>query len=236
MKVARRVYHPSRQDRVIDPTVARIQVLRSVVGLVALVWAALTYQLVGDVTEIVDERFTQLVTSVVVLVVTFPVFFGLFLAAARPQARRVLLRRSVKPLGAMLAIIGSTAVLTGSVLGGVLAGQGYTSGLGMLLSVVLTFFLACWLLPFTFRGLLYSVVHVFRTADIHETVPPLLATLLVVEMTVVDLISGAYEGAPGLVRLALLLGPLISVGAVSLWELRRLRTRHGLTIRGALMR
>jgi hypothetical protein len=76
----------------------------------------------------------------------------------------------------------------------------------------------------------------FRTADIHETVPPLLAMALVWEMTLVDLFTGAYAGVPGPLRVLLVLGAPVSVTAVGLWELRRLRAHYGIAVRDMLMR
>ncbi|WUH99693.1 hypothetical protein OHR68_40455 [Spirillospora sp. NBC_00431] len=76
----------------------------------------------------------------------------------------------------------------------------------------------------------------FRTADVHEVLPPIIATALVWELAIVDLFSNAYDGAPFLVRVAVILGGPLSVTAVSFWELRRLKTRHNLTLRQALGR
>ncbi|MGW6204575.1 hypothetical protein ACWF9B_13140 [Streptomyces sp. NPDC055089] len=47
---------------------------------------------------------------------------------------------------------------------------------------------------------------------------------------------GAYEGVPLGVRLVFLLGAPLTVTAAAMWELRRLRTRHGITLRAALLR
>jgi hypothetical protein len=93
-----------------------------------------------------------------------------------------------------------------------------------------------WLAPFGFLGIAQSLVHVFRTADVHETVPPLLATLLVWEVAFFDVFRGAYDGVPFGVRVAFTLGAPLTVTAVAMWELRRLRTRHGITLRAALLR
>ncbi|MFE7161114.1 DUF397 domain-containing protein [Streptomyces sp. NPDC057636] len=57
---------------------------------------------------------------------------------------------------------------------------------------ILTFL---WVVPFIFWGVGLALVHVFRTADIHETVPPLLAMALVWEMTLIDLFTGQRNGA-----------------------------------------
>ncbi|MFI9776822.1 hypothetical protein ACIHCV_19235 [Streptomyces sp. NPDC051956] len=99
--------------------------------------------------------------------------------------------------------------------------------------LVLTF---VWVVPFIFWGIGLALVYVFRTADIHETVPPLLAMTLVWEMTLVDLFTGAYAGVPGPLRALLLLGAPVSVTAVGLWELHRLRAHYGIAVRGMLMR
>ncbi|MFG3527629.1 hypothetical protein ACGF8B_12905 [Streptomyces sp. NPDC047917] len=64
----------------------------------------------------------------------------------------------------------------------------------------------------------------------------IIAIVLVRELAVADLFSDTFDGVPALVRGAAVFGGPLSVTAVSLWELRRLRTRHGLTLRRALGR
>jgi hypothetical protein len=169
--------------------------------------------------------------------VTFPVAVAAFIAAARPPNRRLFLRRVGKPAGALLALAVTLAgprLLTG--LGYVTEDTNWTASPGR---VVLLFALGAfllWLGPFGLYGIALSLVHVFRTADVHETVPPLLATLLVWEVALIDVFRGAYDSVPFGIRLAFILGAPLSVTAVALWELRRLRTRHGITLRGALLR
>ncbi|MET9323400.1 hypothetical protein ABZX75_24885 [Streptomyces sp. NPDC003038] len=97
-------------------------------------------------------------------------------------------------------------------------------------------FFLLWFAPFVLYGVVQSIIHVFRTADIHETIPPVLAILLVWELALFDVIRGAYDGVPFWMQVALTLGATLSVNAVALWELRRLRNRHGVTLRGALLR
>ncbi|MDI3387590.1 hypothetical protein QIS99_15475 [Streptomyces sp. B-S-A8] len=77
-------------------------------------------------------------------------------------------------------------------------------------------------------------VHVFRTADIHDFLPPVLATLLAWEMALIDVITGAYAEVPGLVRTMFVPGAPLTVTALSAREAYRLRRRHGLTLRGAV--
>ncbi|WP_405443683.1 hypothetical protein OG373_39365 [Streptomyces avidinii] len=235
--VGRTVFTPSRPDRVQDPLVKRVQILRTVIGLVAITWMLLSYGLASDADGVVDDRFGQVRTALIVLAVTFPVAVAAFIAAARPPHRRLFVRRAVKPAAALLALVVTLAVprlITG--LGYVDEHTNWTASAGR---VVLLFALGAfllWLAPFALYGIGQSLIHVFRTADLHETVPPLLATLLVWELALFDLFRGAYDSVPLGARLAFLLGAPLSVTAVAMWELRRLRTRHNITLRGALLR
>lgn len=231
------MFTPSRPDRVNDPVVKRVQVLRTVVGLVAVAWMLLSYGLASDADSVVDDRFDQIRTTLIVLGVTFPVAVAAFIAAARPPNRRLFLRRVGKPAGALLALVVTLAVprlITG--LGYVDEETNWTASAGR---VALLFALGAfilWLGLFGLYGVAQSLVHVFRTADLHETVPPLLAALLVWEVALFDVFRGAYDGVPFGVRVAFILGAPLTVTAVAMWELRRLRTRHGITLRAALLR
>ncbi|MGW0392937.1 hypothetical protein ACWDYJ_18975 [Streptomyces sp. NPDC003042] len=215
----------------------RIQVFRTIVGLVAITWMLLSYGLASDADAVVDDRFDQIRTTLIMLAVTFPVAVAAFIAATRPPNRRLFLRRAGKPAGALLALVvtlGVPRLITG--LGYVDEQTDWTASAGR---VVLLFALGAfllWLAPFGLYGIAQLLVHVFRTADLHETVPPLLATLLVWEVALFDVFRGTYDSVPFGVWAAFTLGAPLSVTAVALWELRRLRTRHGITLRGALLR
>ncbi|MFJ8870101.1 hypothetical protein ACIRD6_30595 [Streptomyces sp. NPDC102473] len=63
-----------------------------------------------------------------------------------------------------------------------------------------------WLAPFALYGIAQSLEHAFRTADLPETVPPLLATLLVREVALFDVFRGAHDSVPSGVRVASTLG------------------------------
>jgi hypothetical protein len=231
------VFTPSRPDRVHDPVVKRVQVWRTIVGLVAVTWMLLSYGLASDANAVVDDRFDQIRTTLIALGVTFPVAIAAFIAAARPPNRRLFLRRAGKPAGALLALVVTLAVprlITG--LGHVNKETDWTASAGRVVLLFALFAFILWLGLFGVYGIALSLVHVFRTADLHDTVPPLLATLLVWEVALFDVFRGAYDSVPFGVRVAFILGAPLSVTAVAMWELRRLRTRHGITLRGALLR
>ncbi|MGW3288692.1 hypothetical protein ACWDR3_29040 [Streptomyces sp. NPDC001002] len=234
--IARRVFRPSRPDRVEDAVVARIQKIRTYVGLGAVLWVTYSYKLVDSASDAASDRLNDSWISILVLAVTFPVFIGWFVVLARPPARQQLLRRAAKPSGAVLAIIGGVAVFPAAVLSGLVDGKLAVNPVMSVVSWLLTVATLVWVLPFVIYGMGLSLLHVFRTADIHETVPALLTLTLVWEMALVNLFTGSYTGVPVGVRIVLLLGGPLSVTAVSYWELRRLRANYGLTVRGALMR
>ena len=234
---------PSRPDRVDDPVVRRAQILRSVVGLVTVVIVLVSYRVAADAKSLASERADQLVMSANLLTPTFPVIVGAFIVGSRPHLRRLYLRRALKPLGALLALGGTVLffflVTSGALTGGPIqqppenpTGADYA----MLMYEVFLVVLTLWALVFVLYGAAVTLVSVFRTADIHEVLPPVIAIVLVWELAITDLVSNAYDGVPASMRAALILGGPLSVTLVSLWELRRLKTRHGRTLRQALGR
>ncbi|MET9829574.1 hypothetical protein ABZ078_09720 [Streptomyces sp. NPDC006385] len=232
-----------------------MQKIRTLVGLGAVVWLSITYKIATSVGDVADDRLNQSWISVLVLSVTFPVLVGVLVALASPPARRELLRRAAslvalaspparrellrraaKCFGSMVALVAAVSVFPASVLTGFVDGRFATDPVMSVVTytgIALTF---VWVLPFVIWGIGLALVHVFRTADIHETMPPLLAMTVVWEMALIDLFTGAYAGVPAPVRIVFVLGAPVSVTAVGLWELRRLRVRHGLRVQGLLMR
>ncbi|WP_405584331.1 hypothetical protein [Streptomyces sp. NBC_01092] len=234
--VARRVFKPSRPGIVEDPVVAQMQRIRTWVGLAAVVWMSITYKIADSIGDAVDKRADQSWTSVLVLSVTFPVAVGILLSLVPATARRELLRRAAKPFGAIVALIGAVFVFPVVVLTGFVEGRFATNPAMTAVTVIVCVVIFVWVVPFIVWGVGLALVHVFRTADIHETMPPLLAMTLVWELALIDLFTGAYAGVPTPVRILLMLGAPVSVTAVGLWELSRLRSRHGLVVRDLLMR
>ncbi|MEU6894726.1 hypothetical protein ABZ934_23510 [Streptomyces sp. NPDC046557] len=218
-----------------DPDVRRLQLWRTVLGIVAWVGLMVTYKAVvsaDDVKAMADDRLDQSWSSVLVLVCTFPVVVGGFTAAARAGLRRVYLRRALRSFGAVVAIMASMGT---SALAMAPESAGLRDAVGLPGKIAIGV-LCLWSVGFALYGIGLSLVHVFRTADIHEVVPPVLAGVLVWEMALLDVVTGAYTQVPGAARAVFILGAPLTVTALSWWELRRLRRHHGLTIRNALGR
>ncbi|MCX5015179.1 hypothetical protein OG765_30110 [Streptomyces sp. NBC_00555] len=232
---AQRTFRPSRPGIVEDREVRKLQLWRTGLGLVAWVGLMVTYNAVASATDVqgvASERLDQSWSSVLVLVCTFPLVVGAFVAAARDGLRRVYLRRTLRPLGSVLAIMmsmGTAALAMAPELAGL------RDAVGMPGKIVIAV-LCLWSIGFALYGIGLSLVHVFRTADIHEVLPPILACVLVWEMALLDVITGAYHQVPTGARVAFILGAPVTVTALSCWELYRLRRDHGLTLRTALRR
>lgn len=96
--------------------------------------------------------------------------------------------------------------------------------------------LCAWSLGFALYGIMLCLMHVFRTADIHEVLPPILASMLVWVMAALDVINNENAEVPVLARILFLLGAPVTVTVLSYWELYRLRKYHNLTVRRALGR
>ncbi|MCX5230840.1 hypothetical protein [Streptomyces sp. NBC_00233] len=232
---AQRTFRPSRPGIVNDPEVRKLQLWRTGLGLVAWVGLTVTYNAIAsadDVQGVASERLDQSWSSVLVLVCTFPVVVGAFVAAARDGLRRVYLRRTLRPVGSVLAIMASMGT---SALAMAPESAGLRDAVGLPGRIVIVV-LFLWSIGFALYGIGLSLVHVFRTADIHEVLPPILAGVLVWEMALVDTITGSYDQVPTGARVIFILGAPVTVTALSCWELYRLRRDHGLTLRAALRR
>ncbi|WP_258314707.1 hypothetical protein [Streptomyces sp. Act143] len=237
---ARRVFTPSRPGIVSDPEVARMRKIRTLVGVGAFLWMSYSYKIAPKLSDAADEQVDKSWTSALVLAVTLPVVVGVLYGLAAPAARRDLLRRAGRCFGAIVAMMAAASVFPIIVLSGFFEGQEplveghFTVTKGLILA--LTLFVLFWVTPFVVWGVGLAVQHVFRTADIHETVPPLLIMALAWEMALIDIFTGAHEGVPTVIRYVFILGAPISVTAVGLWELHRLRVHYGLGMQGLLMR
>lgn len=232
---AQRTFRPSRPGIVSDREVRKLQLWRTWLGLVAWVGLMLTYNAIAsadDVQGVASERLDQSWSSVLVLVCTFPVVVGAFVAAARDGLRRVYLRRALRPLGSVLAIMASMGT---SALAMAPESAGLRDAVGLPGRIIIVV-LCLWSIGFALYGIGLSLVHVFRTADIHEVLPPILAGVLVWEMALLDVITGTYDQVPTGARMIFILGAPVTVTALSCWELYRLRRDHGLTLLTALRR
>ncbi|MBT2541516.1 hypothetical protein J7E99_12550 [Streptomyces sp. ISL-44] len=222
--LASRVHRPARPDRIVDEGIRRAQIARTAIGLLAGFWLVLSYPLREGAGGIVEDKFAEVLISAGLLLVLGPLGLAAFVLSARPPGPafyRARLRGPATAIGALLATV------LGMSYGLPYAGT-FAFGLGAIAGL--------FLIPFALASAVLCVHHAFRTADVHEVLPPLLSPVLVWSLFVVQLFDDAPVNAPLAVRVLFLLAPPLSVTALSLWELRRLRVRHGITVRLALGR
>ncbi|MFD7863182.1 hypothetical protein [Streptomyces sp. NPDC057682] len=234
---AQRAFRPSRPDVVEDPTVRRLQMWRTGLGIAAWLVLVMSYKPVDSARgaeSVASDKFDQSWISTLVLVCAFPFVIALFACAARGALRGLYLRRSLKSFGAVAALMGSMATFPLAVAPDA-ATRGFRDAIGVPGMVVLVVMCA-WSLGFALYGIGLSLMHVFRTADIHEVLPPVLATLLVWVMAVLDVVGNENVEVPVVARVVFLLGAPVSVTVLSCWELYRLGRYHGRSVRQALGR
>ncbi|MGW1890593.1 hypothetical protein ACWCP6_10080 [Streptomyces sp. NPDC002004] len=234
--LADRLFRPTRTDRATDGAIEAAQIARTVIGTAATLWLLYAYPLQESASDLAEDKLGELFISAGLMLVVGPLALVAFVVAARPPRRSVYRRRLAGPLTAFAAMFGCAAwnwfvVLKGAALQ--LAQQS-----GMLELVLLPLLLPAVLfgLPFTISAAFLCVHHVFRAADVHEILPPLISPVLVWALCAIQLFDDSPVAAPVWVRVLFIAGPPLSVTALSVWELRRLRSHFAMTVRRALGR
>ncbi|MFD3871594.1 hypothetical protein [Streptomyces sp. NPDC058623] len=232
---AARVQRPARHGRLIDPQIEAAKVARTVIGLVATGWLLYSYPLSRSAGSVLQDKLIEFFLSAGVLLVLVPIALAAFVLGARRPGPAFYRARLRGPLSALGALFGTVLLLLLAGPAGTLMTADFMGAAGFVLSIV---FGAVYLfaLPFGLASVMYGVHHTFRTADVHEVLPPLISPALVWAMCAVQVFDAPPVHAPLAVRLLFLIGPPLSVTALSVWELRRLRVQYGLTLRSALGR
>ncbi|MGJ5805195.1 hypothetical protein ACSCB1_39785 [Streptomyces europaeiscabiei] len=251
---------PSRPDLIRDPVITRLQQARTVLGLLATVWLVMAYPLRKGREEFVLDKLGNLALGCAILLGAGAVGITLFILAARSPLGGVYVRRLGGPLRAIGVIVLGVGVcwlmvlaLRGEIVSDEDIGKfdltfglfGETAGIAItglvMLALLVVGAIACVVvllvavvttLLVTFMGLNSC----FRTADVHELLPALLSPLLVWSLFALSFSDTPDVAAPPAVIYSFLLAGPLTVTALSLWEIRRLRVRHGMTLRTALGR
>ncbi|MEW2371288.1 hypothetical protein AB0940_18275 [Streptomyces sp. NPDC006656] len=254
ISAARTMAGLSHPDRIEDPVISWVQGIRTALGMTASVWLLLSYPLSGGRQSFVLGKLAELLIGCAIVVATGVLAVTVCILMARPPLRRAYVGRLAGPLTALAApALGAGAVwlmvaaLSGDIVSpSDLGAHDITFGLfgtflGTMITGLLVFLLfaaaavVCALVLvaaalFTLAAAVYGLNGCFRMGDVHELLPALLSPLLVWSLFGFQLFDGPDVAAPPLVLYTFMLGGPLSVTALSLWEIRRLRTRHGLTL------
>ncbi|MGW2018551.1 hypothetical protein [Streptomyces sp. NPDC001927] len=241
--------------RVEDGLMSRIQLARTVLGLAAAVGLFVAYPLSSDGEDYVLGKLLELGLACGILLVGTVIGIMVFLAASTRDRRRHFAARLHTPILSALALaLGPFALwvtfltLKGETINGEdlkgffesITGPGWISTILSFLVLVVGALAALVVLivsiPYTVVVAYACVATCFRASDVHQLLPALLAPLLVWSLFAFQLFSGPDIAAPPEVLYAFMVGGPLSVTALSVWEVRRLRSRHGITLRVALGR
>ncbi|MGW6565070.1 hypothetical protein [Streptomyces sp. NPDC054975] len=250
----------SPPERVDDPVISRMQSGRTAVGLLATVWLLFAYPLRVGRESFVLGKLEELLIGCGIVLATTVVGIGGFIVLARAPLGRMYARRvggplmelGAIPLGVgvvwlMLAALGGDIIapedvgphdftfgLFGTTIGRIITGAviGLLFFAAALACAVLLVAALCFTLTAAFKGMNSC----FRAGDVHQLLPALVSPLLVWSLFLLQLFDGSDVAAPPLVIYAFSFGGPLSVTLLSVWEVRRLRVRHGVTFRSALGR
>ncbi|NUR40839.1 MAG: hypothetical protein HOV73_12220 [Streptomyces sp.] len=235
-RVATRLFVQAGDDRIQDRTVDRVQVARTVLGAAATVVLFLVYGAdKGGWEDAAAGSAAQALVAPVLLIVGGPLVILGFIYYAPPHLRPHLRSRLRVPLKAVGWYVTTVVVLGGTLFGISLLAktdlhgwQGFVVGLAGLAALA-------WGLPFFVLASLYSARSAFNTGHVHPMLPPVVTMVFVWVFAIFNLIDSGMpaQGPPG-VQLCSLLGGPVSVTVVALWEMRRMRTRYGVTVRGTV--
>ena len=246
--VATTMTAPSRPDRIEDPVVSALQWARTALGLVETVRLLMAYPLAEGHQQFVMGKLEDLMIGSGLTLAVGMVAVTAFIVGARSPLGRLYASRLLGPLTAVGAIALGAGVswLMVKMLKGEIISTADFSYHGILygLLIMLLFLiggLVCVLvlvfaILFTLIALIHGLNSCFRLADVHELLPALISPLLVWSLFALGLFDAPDVAAPPVVLWTFLLGGPLSVTALSVWEVRRLRGRYGITLRAALGR
>ncbi|WP_327266466.1 hypothetical protein OG444_38220 [Streptomyces sp. NBC_01232] len=242
-------------EHVEDGLITWMQRARTVLGLTAAVWLVVAYPLSGGGGEFVLGKLVELGLSCGILAVGSVIGITAFLVASTPDRRRDFAERLRRPMSAAFLLVSGPAcmwlsftTLKGDLISGgdlkeffsAITGSGFFSSVLAFLVLVVGWIAALVLLLgssfFTLVSALACVLVCLRVADVHQLLPALISPLLVWSLFAFQVFTGPDVAAPPEVLYTFMLGGPLSVTALSVWEVRRLRIRYGITLRTALGR
>ncbi|OKI05951.1 hypothetical protein AMK13_19120 [Streptomyces sp. CB02056] len=231
-RLARRVFIVPGPRGITDEVVLRVQRIRGWLALGAALVVLLVYGTADDWDQLDDQFETRLTVTPLLVLVTAPVVVGVLFRLAGPAARPAM-RAQVRPAVLMASqYLGACAAVPVLLW---LAGQAQGSVQGLFLGPLfnlLVLALPIWVLMFVAFASPTVVRTAFTMDRVHPVFPPVLTGVLVWELALIGLVFGGLPPGPPAVRLAAVVGGPATVTAVAWWEVHRLRTRFGVSLRG----
>ncbi|MCF6523839.1 hypothetical protein [Streptomyces sp. JJ36] len=218
--------------RVEDHRVARIKRARAWTAALASAVFLGAYGAGQDVRDALAESALRLLIAPWLLIVTAPAVIVLLVRLA-PAERRPAMRSGLRgPLTSLAQYVGALTLVPLLAWSTALPQHLVANeDLAVLLSLVLLV-PVLWAVFFAVSASMVVVRTGFGTGEVHAALPALLTCLTVWEFVPVSLLVGGLPPGPGALPLLLLFGGPVTLTGVVWWEVHRLQTRHGVTLRG----
>ncbi|MET7359201.1 hypothetical protein ABZS76_12195 [Streptomyces sp. NPDC005562] len=229
---AEAIFNQPGAGHIPDPLVSKVQLWRALVGATATLYLIYAYGADDGWSGVANDGVVKLIMAPILLIITGPLVVMGFIRYAPAEHRPVLrsrLRAPLKAVGWYVGIlVGVVLVLVGSAL---ILKQNYGTLINGLIALALLIGLI-WLLPFMLFSSAYAARYAFNTSNVHAALPAALTVVLVWELMLSSLaLDGGLPHGPPAAQWCAVLGGPISVTAVALWELHRMRTRYGVRVR-----
>lgn len=229
---ARRKFPAHSIRRYHDPEVWRVQKTRAWAALGASFLILVAYGTEADWNEVQEQYFFRLAITPWLLLLTTPLVLLVLFRLAPPAARPGMRARLRPAVRSVLWYFGAFTAVPLLFAGVMLLGQSYrNSPLSPLVTLVLLL-PVLWVLFFVVFASTAAIGTAFSTAEVHAALPALLTGVLVWELAAINLATAGMPPGPPLVQICAVIGGPASVTAIAWWELTRLRTRYGVTLRG----
>ncbi|MFF2727359.1 hypothetical protein ACFVS9_05575 [Streptomyces sp. NPDC058008] len=230
---ARRLFPVRGRRRHEDPEVARVQRWRAWTAAAISVLILAVYGGPEDFGQVQDQYVLRWAVTPWLLLVTGPLVVAVLHRMASPRARdrmrlplRTARRSALWYLGALTVSPTVVLLVTPTVM--VLPEEWAVLLVPIgLLSALLT----AWVMFFMLFATGPAVRSAFNSTEIHAALPALLTGAVVWEFAIVGLFTGGLPPGPPPVQVLVFLGGPVSVTALAWWEIHRLRTRRGVSLR-----
>ncbi|WP_328910367.1 hypothetical protein OG230_13095 [Streptomyces sp. NBC_00234] len=229
---ARQVFPEIARHRIQDPDVARLQKARAWAALAATFLLLVAYGNPEEWEQAQDQFTLRLAVTPWLLLLSAPVVVAILMRCAPPHARQPMRARLRPAVRTALRYFGSLTAVPVLFAAGFFVRQA-VDGVAWAPFLSLALLLpALWVTLFVAFASSTVVRSAFSTAEVHAALPALLTGVLVWEFAAISLAVGGMPPGPPLVQVLAVLGGPASVTALVWWEIDRLRTRYGITLRG----
>ncbi|QCD55221.1 hypothetical protein [Streptomyces hawaiiensis] len=218
--VARAVFHPAWIPQPLDPSVERLKRFRVVAGAVASLGVYTFIEGGFDFTELLENAMTASVVLLFLTPLTVGAMLWVWRRGGTVRQLRVPLLNSLKLLLLFVGCVAALLVLVRT-----------TNAAGSVVMILAVGLTMMWMLIFTAYGAVRVSGNFFGTAAVHRGLPPLLAVVTSWLMAVPDLVTGDLHGLSLTLGIVFILGAPLTVTALALLEMGRLKRRYGIRLK-----